>query len=74
MQGEGQGRKPGSQRTDGKLRCAQNLEDLPQPHKAGLIKLKEQPEGFYAICRFSGEILLCPCNFSTVILSLSPKR
>ena len=34
----------------------QNLEDLPKPHKDGLVKLKQQPERFYASVSFSGAV------------------
>jgi len=33
---------------------SQNLEDLPKPHKEGLVKLKQQPERFFASVSFSG--------------------
>ena len=32
----------------------QDLEDLPKPHKEGLVKLKQHPERFYASVSFSG--------------------
>ena len=33
----------------------QRIEDLPKPHKDGLVRLKENPERFFAVDVFGGE-------------------
>ena len=47
----------------------QNLEDLPKPHKDGLVKLKQQPERFYASVSFSGALLASHCGTARQLMT-----